>query len=62
MAGAAQAVRFIGMDDVIEIWDAEQAEKPFMSQDEFGKALESIMKHSADTAQPNRSDAAHNDQ
>ncbi len=62
IAGAAQAVRFIGTDDVIEIWGAEQAEKPFMSHDEFGKAIESIMKHSADTPQPNRSDAAHNDQ
>ena len=51
MAGGAQAVRFIGMDDVIEIWGAEQASAPFMGQEEFGKALESIMKHSADGTQ-----------
>ena len=48
MAGAAQAVRFIGMDDVIEIWSAELAEGPFMSQEEFGAALESIMRQNAD--------------
>lgn len=51
MAGAAQAVRFIGMDDVIEIWGAEQSAAPFMGQEEFGKALESIMKHGGDGAQ-----------
>lgn len=50
-AGAAQAVRFIGMDDVIEIWGAEQSEAPFLSQEEFGKALESIMKHGGDGLQ-----------
>ncbi len=51
MAGAAQTVRFIGMDDVIEIWGAEQSAAPFMGQEEFGKALESIMKHGGDGAQ-----------
>lgn len=51
MAGAAQEVRFIGMDDVIEIWGAEQSAAPFMGQEEFGKALESIMKHGGDGAQ-----------
>lgn len=51
MAGAPQAVRFIGMDDVIEIWGAEQSAAPFMGQEEFGKALESIMKHGGDGAQ-----------
>lgn len=39
------------MDDVIEIWGAEQSEAPFMSQEEFGKALESIMRHGEDGAQ-----------
>ena len=39
------------MDDVIEIWGAEQSEAPFLSQEEFGKALESIMKHGGDGLQ-----------
>lgn len=47
MAGIAQSVRFVGMDDVVEIWSAELADRPFMEQGEFGKALESIMKDSA---------------
>ncbi len=47
MAGIAQSVRFVGMDDVVEIWSSELADRPFMEQGEFGKALESIMKDSA---------------
>lgn len=43
MAGINQAIKFIGMDDTIEIWSKENAEKPFMEPDEFGKALEGIM-------------------
>jgi len=38
-----QAVRFIGMDDTIEIWALEKTEKPFMDADDFGKALEEVM-------------------
>lgn len=43
MVGITQEIRFIGMDDTIEIWSVENAEKPFMRPDEFGAALESIM-------------------
>lgn len=43
MAGINQQIRFIGMDDYIEIWSGEKAEGPFMEPDEFGKAIESIM-------------------
>lgn len=43
MAGISQAIKFIGMDDTIEIWSKENAEKPFMEPDEFGKAIEGIM-------------------
>lgn len=43
MAGITQEIMFIGMDDTIEIWSVENAEKPFMQPDEFGAALESIM-------------------
>ena len=38
-----QEVRFIGMDDTIEIWAKEKVEKPFMTPEEFGEELEKIM-------------------
>ena len=43
MACINQEVRFIGMDDTIEIWAKEKAEKPFMTPVEFGEELEKIM-------------------
>ena len=55
-AGINQSVRFIGMDDTIEIWNGEQADTPFMEQEEFGKTLEAIMKTAASGAQPPAND------
>ncbi len=43
MADIEGTVRFIGMDDTIEIWSAESASGPFMNTDEFARQLESIM-------------------
>jgi len=43
MAGINQDVRFIGMDETIEIWAKESVEEPFMNNEEFAKALEQIM-------------------
>ena len=43
MANIKQTVKFIGMDDTIEIWCAEDTEKPFMEPNDFGQALENIM-------------------
>ena len=43
LAGIKQEIRFIGMDDTIEIWAKEKLEKPFMSPEEFGHELEKIM-------------------
>lgn len=43
MAGIKQEVRFIGMDDTIEIWAKEKLETPFMSPEEFSRELEEIM-------------------
>jgi MraZ protein len=43
MADIKQEVRFIGMDDTIEIWAKEKVEKPFMPAGEFGMELERIM-------------------
>ena len=42
-AGIAQAVRFIGMNDRIEIWALEKTEKPFMPQAVFAAKLKAIM-------------------
>lgn len=38
-----QEVKFIGMDDTIEIWPKEKTEKPFMTPENFGQDLEKIM-------------------
>ncbi len=38
-----QSVRFIGMNDVIEIWASEKTEKPFLQQQEFAEKLKAIM-------------------
>ena len=40
MAGIQSDVRFIGMDNTIEIWAKERAEQPFVSPEEFAQALE----------------------
>lgn len=44
MAGISQEIKFIGMDDTIEIWSRDNADKPFMEPEEFGASLEKIMK------------------
>ena len=43
MAGIIQEVRFIGMDDTIEIWAKEKLEQPFMDAATFGNEIEGIM-------------------
>ena len=43
LANIEQDVRFIGMDDTIEIWAKEALEQPFMDIEIFGKELEEIM-------------------
>jgi len=43
MADIDQSIRFIGMNDVIEIWATEKVEKPFLSQEEFSARLKAIM-------------------
>ena len=37
LADIRQEVRFIGMDDTIEIWAKEIADKPFIAPEDFGK-------------------------
>ena len=43
MAEINQAVRFIGMNDAIEIWAAEKVEQPFLQQAEFAAKLKELM-------------------
>ncbi|MBQ9646264.1 MAG: division/cell wall cluster transcriptional repressor MraZ [Prevotella sp.] len=43
MADIVQSIRFIGMNDVIEIWASERAATPFMPQQEFAAKLKAIM-------------------
>ena len=43
LAGINMDVRFIGMDDTIEIWSKEVADKPFMEPEEFERELSEIM-------------------
>jgi len=43
MADIVQGVRFIGINDAIEIWAVEKTQQPFLSQEEFAEKLKSIM-------------------
>ena len=43
-AAIQQTVRFIGMGDTIEIWAADKAEAPFMTQADFSAKLKEIMR------------------
>ncbi len=42
-AGINLSVRFIGMNDTIEIWASEKTEQPFLAQAEFATRLKEIM-------------------
>lgn len=42
MADITADVRFIGMDDTIEIWAKERADRPFVEPEEFGKEIEEM--------------------
>ncbi len=43
MADIEQSVKFIGMDDTIEIWNNQRTGQPFMDATPFGEALQSLM-------------------
>lgn len=43
MAAIDAEVRFIGMDNTIEIWAREKAEKPFMEAEDFSRALQNTL-------------------
>ena len=43
--GLRQGLRFIGMDNTIEVWTQEDTEQPFMDAAQFSSELEAIMGH-----------------
>lgn len=43
MVNIDQQIRFTGMDDCIEIWATGDSEQPFMSAEEFSRAMEETM-------------------
>lgn len=43
LAGIQQEVKFLGMDDTIEIWAKEKTEHPFVEADAFMEELNKIM-------------------
>ena len=43
MADIEQAVRFIGVNDAIEIWATEKTTEPFLSPEEFSAKLKELM-------------------
>lgn len=45
LAGINMEVRFIGMDDTIEVWAREKVEKPFVEPDLFGAEIERLMEN-----------------
>lgn len=44
LANISQMVRFIGMDDTIEIWNGEKASQPFMDPETFSASIEDLIK------------------
>jgi len=47
MAGINTDVRFIGVDNTIEIWAKAKADQPFMNPEEFSRELEKVMNNKA---------------
>lgn len=43
MAGIRQDIRFIGMDDTIEIWSNDSNDMPTITAEDFGRELEMVM-------------------
>ena len=43
LAGIEQELKFIGVDDTIEIWSKERCDAPFVEPADFGSALQELM-------------------
>ena len=51
MAAITQAIKFVGMDDTIEIWQNDEPDKNLLDAEEFSKAIEEIMGHANEADQ-----------
>ena len=49
LANIEQGIKFIGMGDTIEIWRNAPESQSFMSSEEFGKALQEVMRDTQQT-------------
>ena len=58
-AGIDRSVRFVGMDDTVEIWNGEPSGAPFMGQEDFAKAVQAIM--AGDAGAPHDAPGNNND-
>ena len=58
-AGIDRSVRFVGMDDTVEIWNGEPSGAPFMGQEDFAKAVQAIM--AGDAGAPHDAPGKNND-
>lgn len=47
-AGIYQEARFIGMDDIIELWSRESLDKPFVEAEIFSREIEKLMDSNED--------------
>ena len=54
MAGIQSDVRFIGMDDTIEIWAKERADRPFMDAEAFSETLDALLGGEEEEESPKR--------
>lgn len=43
MIGISSDIRFLGVDDIIEIWPKESPEKPMMTPEEFSREIQALM-------------------
>ena len=51
MAAITQAIKFVGMDDIIEIWQNDEPDKNLLDAEEFSQAIEEIMAHANEANQ-----------
>lgn len=51
MAAITQAIKFVGMDDIIEIWQNDEPDKSLLDAEEFSQAIEEIMGHANEADQ-----------
>ena len=54
MTNISQRVRFIGMDDMIEIWSGEALEEPLMDAQLFAEGLQAVMQTTTQATRDNK--------